>query len=144
MASFKTLDDFDVAGKRVLVRLDLNVPMADGRVTDLTRIERSIPTVRELAEKGAKVVVLSHFGRPKGERNPAMSLAPVAKAFEQVLSQPVAFAEDCIGDVAAEAVNSLADGGVALLENLRFHEGGGGRKTTLPSCNRSRPWATFT
>lgn len=123
MASFKTLDDFDVAGKRVLVRLDLNVPMADGRVADLTRIERSIPTVRELAEKGAKVVVLAHFGRPKGERTAEMSLAPVARAFAQVLSQPVAFAEDCIGDVAAEVVNGLADGGVALLENLRFHPG---------------------
>lgn len=123
MATFKTLDDFDVAGKRVLVRLDLNVPMADGKVTDLTRIERSIPTVRELAEKGAKVVVLSHFGRPKGERNAAMSLAPIAKAFAQVLAQPVAFADDCIGDAATKVVNGLSDGGVALLENLRFHPG---------------------
>ncbi len=123
MATFKTLDDFDVAGKRVLVRLDLNVPMADGRVTDLTRIERSIPTVRELVGKGARVVVLSHFGRPKGAHNPEMSLAPVAEAFAQVLSQPVAFAEDCIGDAAAKVVNNLIDGDVALLENLRFHPG---------------------
>ena len=78
MANFKTLDDFEFAGKRVLVRLDLNVPMADGKVGDMTRIERSAPTVRELSQKGAKVVVIAHFGRPKGERKPEMSLAPVA------------------------------------------------------------------
>ncbi|MCB9929633.1 MAG: phosphoglycerate kinase [Alphaproteobacteria bacterium] len=123
MAAFKTLDDFDVAGKRVLVRLDLNVPMADGRVTDLTRIERSAPTVRELMGKGAKVVVLAHFGRPKGQRNAELSLAPVAQAFAEVLGRPVVFGEDCIGEIAAAAVNGLGHGGVALLENLRFHAG---------------------
>ncbi len=123
MADFKTLDDVDVAGKRVLVRLDLNVPMANGAVTDMTRIARSAPTVKELSEKGAKVVVLAHFGRPKGTRNPEMSLRPVAEALGEVLATNVAFADDCIGETAAGTVNALPGGGVALLENLRFHSG---------------------
>jgi len=123
MPAFNTLDDLEVAGKRVLVRLDLNVPMAHGQVSDMTRIERSAPTIRELAERGAKVVVLAHFGRPKGQRNAGMSLAPIAKAFAEVLKQDVAFADDCIGPVAASVVDSLGNGGVALLENVRFHSG---------------------
>src|ERR1700712_5203301 len=90
--AFRTLDDIgDIAGKRVLVREDLNVPMADGAVTDDTRLRAAVPTVAELADKGAKVVVLAHFGRPKGQRNPEMSLALVTKPFEQVLGRPVRF-----------------------------------------------------
>ncbi|MAM74232.1 phosphoglycerate kinase [uncultured Tistrella sp.] len=122
-ASFKTLDQIDVAGKVVLVRLDLNVPMKDGVVTDATRIERQAPTVRALAERGARVVVLSHFDRPKGKVVPSMSLKPVAAPLAAAIGRPVAFAEDCIGDAAAAVVGRLGDGEVALLENLRFHAG---------------------
>ena len=119
----RTLDGVAVAGKRVLVRADLNVPMRDGRITDLTRIERLSPTIRELAEGGARVVVFSHFDRPKGVRVPHMSLAPMASALAAVLGRPVAFAEDSIGPVAQAAVAALADGGVLLLENTRYHPG---------------------
>ena len=123
-SSFANLDDVDVRGKRVLVRADLNVPMRDGRVTDLTRIERSAETVRELMNKGARVVVLSHFDRPKGIRVPSMSLRPVAAALAQALGGGrVSFADDCVGPTAQAAVNSLGTGGVVLLENLRFHAG---------------------
>ncbi len=121
MAAFKTLDDLDVAGKRVVVRSDLNVPMKDGKVTDATRIDRSAQTIRELADAGARVVVVSHFGRPKGRRVPEMSLKPVAAALGEALGRPVAFAEDCVGPAAEAVVNGLGDGGVALLENLRYH-----------------------
>jgi len=120
---FKTLDDMTVAGKRVLVRGDLNVPVRDGKVSDATRIERLLPTIRDLAAKGAKVVVLSHFDRPKGKVVPEMSLAPVADALSRALGKPVAFARDCIGDAAKAVVDGLGDGEVALLENLRFHPG---------------------
>lgn len=120
---YSTLDGADVTGKRVLVRLDLNVPMKDGRVTDTTRIERSLPTIRELTEKGARVILLSHFGRPKGKRDPAMSLKPVADALAERLGGKVSFAPDCIGDAAREAAEALADGEVLVLENTRFHEG---------------------
>ena len=123
MAAFKTLDDLDARGRTVLVRLDLNVPMKDGRVTDPTRIERILPTVRELREQGAKVVVLAHLGRPKGKRESSMSLEPVAAALGDALGARVAFAEDCIGDVAERAVRRLGEGEVLLLENLRFHAG---------------------
>lgn len=123
MAGFKTLDDLDVSGKRVLLRADLNVPMEAGRVTDATRIERTVPTIRELADRGAKVVVLSHFGRPKGKPVPEMSLKPVAEALSTALGRPVDFAEDCIGSPAEKMVAGLDNGGVALLENLRFHAG---------------------
>ena len=124
MAAFKTIDDLDVAGKRVLVRVDFNVPMVDGRVSDATRIERSLPTIRDLAARGARVVLLSHFGRPKGRRVAEMSLAPVAPALDAALDgSPVAFAPDCVGPAAAAAVAALADGGILLLENLRFHPG---------------------
>ncbi len=119
--SFRTLDGLEVAGKRVLLRADLNVPVHDGRITDRTRIERLTPTIRELVGKGARVVVCSHFGRPKGKPVAEMSLAPVAAALAEVLGQPVAFAADCIGPVAAAAVAGLAPGGVLVLENTRFH-----------------------
>ncbi len=123
MPKFKTLDDLDVAGKTVLVRVDFNVPMADGKVSDATRIERAAPTIRDLTGKGAKVLLLSHFGRPKGKPNPEMSLKPLVPAVSQVLGQEVAFAEDCIGAPAEAVAKNLKDGGVALLENLRFHAG---------------------
>ncbi|MEQ8778563.1 MAG: phosphoglycerate kinase [Roseibium album] len=122
--AFKTLDDLnDITGKRVLVRVDLNVPMDSGRITDTTRIERVLPTIRELSEKGAKVILLAHFGRPKGERVADMSLAPVAPAVAELLGKPVAFADDCVGGVATEMVNAMSDGGVLLLENTRYHRG---------------------
>ena len=120
---FKTLDDADVAGKRVLVRVDLNVPMENGVVTDTTRIDRIVPTVRELADRGAKVILLAHFGRPKGERKPEDSLKPVVPALARALGRPVAFAEDCMGEAAEAAVGVLAGGEVLLLENTRFHKG---------------------
>src|SRR6185312_3881891 len=119
--TFRTLDGLDVAGKCVLVRADLNVPVRDGKITDLTRIERLTPTIRELADKGAKVIVCSHFDRPKGKRVPDMSLAPVAAALGQVLGRPVRFAEDCVGVVAEQAVERLSLGEVLVLENTRFH-----------------------
>ncbi|MEZ5773881.1 MAG: phosphoglycerate kinase [Hyphomicrobiaceae bacterium] len=113
----------EVKGRRVLVRADLNVPVKDGRVTDATRIERFVPTVRALADAGARVIVLSHFGRPDGERKPAMSLRPVAARMAEMLARPVAFADDCIGAPAATAVAALGDGEVLVLENTRFHAG---------------------
>jgi phosphoglycerate kinase len=121
--TFRTLDDLDVTGKRVLVRADLNVPMADGKVTDRLRIVRQAPTIRELAEKGARVIVLSHFDRPKGKVVPSMSLKPLAEPLAQEIGRPVAFAEDCIGPKAEAAVAALKDGQVLLLENTRFHKG---------------------
>ncbi|HYR65972.1 MAG TPA: phosphoglycerate kinase [Reyranella sp.] len=120
--TFKTLDNLDVSGKRVLVRVDLNVPMKDGKVTDATRIERAVPTLAELAAKGARVIVLSHFGRPDGKRVPEMSLKPLVEPLSEALGKPVAFAEDCIGPLAEEAVRGLKPGEVLLLENLRFHK----------------------
>ncbi len=121
--AFKTLDNLDVTGKTVLMRADLNVPMHDGKISDLTRIERLSPTIRELSGKGARVVVCSHFDRPKGKRVPAMSLAPMAVALGQVLGRQVRFAEDCIGVAAEQAVERMADGDVLVLENTRFHAG---------------------
>lgn len=119
--NFKTLDDMgEIAGKRVLVREDLNVPMADGHVTDDTRLRAAVPTVAELADKGAKVLILAHFGRPKGQRNPEMSLALVTRPFEHVLGRPVRFIDD---QGAAEAIATLKDGDVAILENTRFDPG---------------------
>jgi len=131
MTVFQTLDDHAVAGKRVLVRLDLNVPMKDGRVTDTTRIERAMPTVRELADAGARVIILCHFGRPKGKVVPEMSLAPVAAAVAETLGRPVAFASDCTGTSAAETVAALNDGDIAMLENLRFDAGEEGNNPAL-------------
>src|ERR687890_1677556 len=106
MTAFRTLDQADVKGKRVLVRVDLNVPMENGRVTDATRIERVLPTIQEIADKGGRVVLLAHFGRPKG-RDPKESLKPVAEAVAQHLGRPAAFAEDCVGDAAESAVKAL-------------------------------------
>ena len=124
MASFKTLDSLEAAGKRVIVRVDFNVPMQDGEVTDATRIERAATTLEELSGKGAKVVVISHFGRPKGKPQSSMSLAPIGKALERALGgRKVAFARDCIGEEAERVVGAMADGDVVLLENLRFHAG---------------------
>ena len=121
--AFKTLDDLQPKGKRVLVRADLNVPMKDGVVTDAVRIERQAPTIRELAKKGARVIVLSHFDRPKGKVVPEMSLRPVAPALARALGQNVAFAADCVGPAAEAAVAALKEGEVLLLENTRFHAG---------------------
>jgi phosphoglycerate kinase len=123
MPSFKTLDQADVSGKRVLVRADLNVPMKDGRVTDATRIERLAPTIKDLIAKKAKVIVISHFDRPKGKRVPEMSLRPIAPVLAKVIGANVAFADDCIGPEAKKIVDSLQPGEVALLENLRYHSG---------------------
>ena len=121
MSSFKTIDDLDVQGKRVLVRLDLNVPMKDGRVTDSTRIDRSLATIRDLTAAGAAVLIISHFGRPKGKVVPEMSLAPVARALADALGRDIAFALDCVGPEAEKAAQAVSSGGVAMLENLRFH-----------------------
>jgi phosphoglycerate kinase len=121
--ALRTLDDLDVKGKRVLVRADLNVPVADGKVTDATRIQRQAPTIRELADKGAKVIVLSHFDRPKGKVVPSMSLKVLVQPLADAIDRKVAFAEDCIGPKAQEAVAALKHGEVLLLENTRFHKG---------------------
>ena len=120
---FRTLDNVDVAGKRVLLRADLNVPVRDGKISDLTRIERLSPTIRELSGKGAKVIVCSHFDRPKGKRVPEMSLAPMAAALGEVLGKRVRFVEDCTGIAAEQAVDLLSRGDVLVLENTRFHAG---------------------
>jgi len=123
MTAFRTLDDVDLRGRRVLVRIDLNVPMENGRITDATRIDRVLPTIREIAGHGGKVILLAHFGRPKGKRSEADSLKPIAAPLAERLGQPVAFAEDCVGPRAAAAVAALKDGEVLLLENTRFHAG---------------------
>lgn len=122
MANFRTLDQADVKGKRVLVRLDLNVPTENGKVTDVTRIERAAPTITELAQKGAKVILLSHFGRPKAGPDPKYSLAPVAAAVAEVIGKPVGFAADCIGPVAEKAIAAMKEGDVLCLENTRFYK----------------------
>ena len=119
--TFRTLDSLDAAGKRVLLRADLNVPVRDGKISDLTRIERLSPTIGELAAKGAKVIVCSHFDRPRGKRVPEMSLKPMAEALSHVLGRPVAFADDCIGPAAEAAVARMANGDVLVLENTRYH-----------------------
>jgi phosphoglycerate kinase len=121
MNRFRTLDDLDVKAKRVLLRVDLNVPMENGRVTDLTRLERVAPTITEIADKGGKVILLAHFGRPKG-RDEKASLKPIAAALSGVLKKPVAFADDCIGEAAASAIAAMKDGDILCLENTRFHK----------------------
>jgi len=123
MSAFQTLDDFDPAGKRVLLRCDLNVPMSEGKVTDGTRLERLVPTISALTERGARVLIASHFGRPKGQVVGEMSLEPVARELASILNREVAFAPDCIGDAAMEAAAALQDGEILVLENLRFHTG---------------------
>jgi phosphoglycerate kinase len=119
---FRTLDQADVRGKRVLVRVDLNVPVENGKITDRTRVERVAPTIREIADKGGKVILLSHFGRPK-RADPTQSLKLVVPALADVLDRPVAFAEDCVGERAAAAVNAMKPGDILCLENTRFHPG---------------------
>ncbi len=121
---FRTLTDAgDISGKRVLLRVDLNVPVKDGKVTDATRIERVAPTIKALSDAGAKVAILAHFERPKGKRVPEMSLKPVAAAVAKVVGRPVAFVDDCVGPEAEAAVKKLANGAIAVLENTRFHAG---------------------
>jgi phosphoglycerate kinase len=119
---FRTLDNVDLKGKRVLLRVDLNVPMEHGKVSDATRIERVLPTIREISDKGGMVVLLANFGRPKGGPDEANSLKPVAAAVAELLGRPVGFASDCIGDVPAAAIAAMKDGDVILLENTRFHK----------------------
>src|SRR3974390_341593 len=122
MSFFKTLDRVDVKGKRVLVRVDLNVPVENGVVTDATRIERMAPSITEIADKDAKVILLSHFGRPKG-RDAKNSLKPVAAEVAHIIKRPVKFIDDCIGEVAEQAVAALKQGEILCLENTRFHPG---------------------
>src|SRR5246500_3445473 len=121
MKQFRTLQEVDVRAKRVLLRVDLNVPMENGRVTDLTRLERVAPTITEISDKGGKVILLAHFGRPRG-RDPRESLKPVAAALAEVIKRPIGFADDCIGDVAQKAVAAMQDGDILCLENTRFHK----------------------
>jgi phosphoglycerate kinase len=117
----KTIKDIDVKGKRVLVRVDFNVPLSDGVITDDTRIEAALPTLKHLLEQGGRVILMSHLGRPKGERKPEFSLATVGKALSEKLGQPVAFATDCIGPEAEAAAGALQDGEILLLENVRYY-----------------------
>ena len=123
MTQFRTLDDADLHGKRVLVRVDLNVPTEGGRVTDRTRIARILPTIREIADKGGRAVLLAHFGRPKGGPDEKNSLKPIAAALAEELGRPVAFVPATVGDIAHSAIGSMRDGDVVLLENTRFHAG---------------------
>jgi phosphoglycerate kinase len=121
MPAFRSIDALEAKGKRVLVRADLNVPMKDGAVSDTARIDQAATTIRDLSARGAKVIVLSHFGRPDGKRVDAMSLKQILPALSKAVGKPVAFAEDCIGAPAEAAVGALKDGDVLLLENTRFH-----------------------
>jgi phosphoglycerate kinase len=123
MPTFRSLDDADVKGKRVLLRVDLNVPMQDGKVADATRIEEIAPTINEIAGKGGKVILLSHFGRPKGGPDPKYSLRPVVPEVARIIGRPVAFAEDSVGPVAEAAIAKMNNGDVLCLENTRFHPG---------------------
>jgi phosphoglycerate kinase len=120
--AYRTLDQADVKGKRVLVRADLNVPMSNGTVTDSTRIRMAAPTITEIADKGGRVILLSHFGRPKG-RDAKSSLAPVAAEVAKVIGRPVAFADDCVGETAERAIAAMKPGDILVLENTRFHAG---------------------
>src|ERR1700677_597778 len=120
--SFRSLDDADVKGKRVLVRVDFNVPMHDGEVADVSRIERNAPTITEVADRGGEVIILSHYGRPKG-RDPRESLKPVVAAVARILRRPIAFADDCVGEAAERAVAVMKPGDILCLENTRFHSG---------------------
>ena len=122
MTAFRMLDRVDVKGKRILMRVDLNVPVENGVVTDSTRIERVAPAITEIADKGAKVILLSHFGRPKG-RDPTQSLKPVAAEVARIIKRPIKFADDCIGEPAEQAVDAMKPGEILCLENTRFHAG---------------------
>jgi phosphoglycerate kinase len=121
MINFRTLDSADLSGKRVLVRVDLNVPMENGKITDATRIERVAPTITEIADKGGKAILLAHFGRPKG-RDPKESLKPVAAEVARIIKKPVGFADDCVGEAAETAIAAMKPGDVLMLENTRFHK----------------------
>ena len=121
--AFRNLEDAELKGKRALVRVDFNVPMENGKVADDTRLRAALPTIHFLSSRGAKVILIAHFDRPKGKRVAEMSLKPIVEPLSKLLEQPVTFADDCIGPEARKAVNSLEPGGVALLENLRFHAG---------------------
>jgi phosphoglycerate kinase len=121
MTAFKTIDDMDLQGRRVLVRADLNVPMRDGNVSDTTRIDRTVPTLEDLIKKGAKVIVISHFGRPKGQRVPEMSLKPVAAALEKAAGRHVVFGSDCVGEAAEKAIAKAGPDDIVVLENLRYY-----------------------
>ncbi len=129
--TFKTLDDADLSGKRALVRVDFNVPMHEGEVSDDTRLQAAVPTIQKLRQGGAKVVLLAHFDRPKGKVTPSMSLEPIVPALAKVLGGPMAFAADCVGEAAAAAVDALNPGDVLLLENVRFHAGEEGNDPTF-------------
>src|ERR1700678_1632644 len=119
---FRNLDDADLKAKRVLLRVDLNVPMQDGEVADVSRIERNTPTIAEIADRGGKVILVSHYGRPKA-RDPRESLKPVVAAVARILRRPIAFADDCVGEAAERAVAALKPGDILCLENTRFHAG---------------------
>jgi phosphoglycerate kinase len=121
--SFRTLDTADLAGKRALVRVDFNVPMADGKVSDDTRLRAALPTIEKLRAGGARVILLAHFDRPKGKVVPEMSLKPVVAPLAALVGAPVAFADDCVGASAKAAIDALNNGDVILLENVRFHAG---------------------
>ena len=124
MTSFRRIEDAgSLVGKTALVRVDFNVPMSDGKVSDATRLTAAVETVQTLRTQGAKVALLSHFGRPKGERRPEMSLAPIAQPFSEVIGSPVSFVADCVGDAALGAIKALPPAGIILLENTRFHAG---------------------
>jgi phosphoglycerate kinase len=123
LSNLKTTDEIEVTGKTLLVRADLNVPVQDGRVSDATRLERIIPGIKDWTERGARVVLLSHFGRPKGRVRPEMSLRPIARKLGELLGREVVFGENCIGPVARQVVDGLENGAVCVLENLRFHAG---------------------
>jgi phosphoglycerate kinase len=123
LSNLKTTDEIEVAGKTLLVRADLNVPVQDGRVSDATRLERIVPGIKDWTARGARVVLLSHFGRPKGQVRPEMSLRPIARKLGELLGREVVFGENCIGPVARQVVDGLEDGAVCVLENLRFHAG---------------------
>ena len=131
--AFRSLDDADVKGKRVLVRVDLNVPMQDGKVADVDPHRGDRPTISELADKGGKVILLSHFGRPKGP-DPKDSLRPVAAEVARIVKRPVAFAEDCVGPKAEAAVAAMKNGDILCLENTRFHPG---KKRTTRLCQEA-------
>src|SRR5918998_973689 len=117
-----SIKDLDLKGRRVFVRVDFNVPVKEGKVGDDSRIRATLPTIEYATAQGARVILASHLGRPKGERAEKYSLRPVAKHLSQVLGRPVAFAEDCVGEKAESAAAQLKDGDVLLLENLRFHK----------------------
>jgi len=120
---YQTIDDLDLDGQRVIVRADLNVPVVDGNISDTTRLQRLIPTIEKLSEKGARIIILSHFGRPDGKPNPEMSLHGVSDLLSKMIGKRIIFSEKCLGSQAEAIVNSLASSEIALLENLRFHKG---------------------